>query len=353
MNSKPVILIFEDTVDNAQSLVENLARISNDFDVQIFSAKDSDSSESFVERLALELKYYDNILLIVSDMDLSKTDKFKGLTDAVIFRVAHELGLPTAYYSTALGGSEGRRLDQAGDGRILLGSTDYQQISRRIQVLANGFLSINFSMDAIALDPVDKRPQSASALIAELVGRKETADRIDLYLSGDQRMAAEILSSPKDGRIRRHATIFGTWIYDSLMRYPGVFLNDVSAASYLNIAVEDFKREEIRGVFDACIYSGPFTDSESPLFWRDEIDRMLANANVDSGLELIESMGLTASPCICSVDGSLEAGYYCMVTELPVSFERSVGNISSFPPGADLARLAEPVYEELSPWLSV
>lgn len=353
MKSKPVILIFEDTVDNAKSLEENLAKISTDYDIQIFSAKDNDSSESFVERLSSELQHYSNILLIVSDMDLSKTDKFKGLTDAVIYRVAHELGLPTAYYSTALGGSEGRRLDQAGDGRILLGSTDYAQISQRVNVLANGFCSINSLMDTIIGMPPNKRPQSASALIGELVGRKETADRIDLYLSGDQRMAAEILSSPKDGRIKRHATIFGTWIYDSLMRYPGVFLNNISAASYLNIDIKDFEREEIRAIFSECIYSGPFTDTTSPLYWRDEIDRMLATAEADSGLELVERQGLKASPCMCFVDKTLEAGYYCMVSEQPVSFERSVGNISSFPPGADLARLSEPVYDELSPWLSV
>lgn len=353
MNSKPVILIFEDTIDNANSLERNLAKLSNDFDVQIFSAKDSDSSDSFVERLALELKHYENILLIVSDMDLSKTDKFKGLTDAVIYRVAQELGLPTAYYSTALGGSEGRRLDQAGDGRILLGSTDYEKISQRIDVLANGFLQINSLMESIAANPVEQRPQSPSALIAYLIGRSETADRIDLYLSGDQRMAAEILSSPKDGRIKRHATIFGTWVYDSLMRYPGVFLSDVSAASYLNISVSDFGREDVRAIFEGCKYSGPFADSSYPLYWRDEIDRMLASSNVENGLELVQARSLNVAPCMCSVDGSLEAGYYCMVTELPVSFERSVGNISSFPPGADLARLAEPVYDELSPWLSV
>jgi hypothetical protein len=137
------------------------------------------------------------------------------------------------------------------------------------------------------------------------------------------------------------------------MRYPGVFLNLIAAASYLNISVEDFEREEIRNVFEGCLYSGPFADDEAPLFWRDEIDRMLANADVESGRELVVKQGLDVSPCMCSVDGSLEAGYYCMVTELPVSFERSVGNISSFPPGADLARLAEPVYDELSPWLSV
>ncbi|UVK87450.1 hypothetical protein LOY52_21710 [Pseudomonas sp. B21-051] len=353
MNNKPVILIFEDTIDNASSLERNLAKLSADFDVQIFSAKDNDSSESFVERLTLELNHYHEILLIVSDMDLSKTDKFKGLTDAVIFRVAHELGLPTAYYSTALSGSEGRRLDQAGDGRILLGSTDYEQIAQRISVLANGFQSINALMEEIAANPVDKRPQSPADLIAQLIGRKETADRINLYLSGDQRIAAEILSSPKDGRIKRHATIFGTWIYDSLMRYPGVFLNCVSAASYLNISVDDFNREDVRAVFEKCKYFGPFADEHSPLYWRDEIDRLLANSNVDSGLELVEIHGLNVSPCMCSVDQSLEAGYYCMVTEMPVSFERSVGNISTFPPGADLARLAEPVYDELSPWLSV
>lgn len=353
MNVKPVVLLFEDTVDNAKKLKENLSAITDRFDVQIFSAKDLDSDDSFVERLGAELVHYGRILLIISDMDLSKTDKFKGLTDAVVSRVAHELGIPTAFYSTALGGAEGRRLDQAGDGRILLGSTDYEKIAHRIGVLADGFLAINQIMQDVASIPVADRPKSAASLVARLIGRESASDRIDLYLSGDQRIAAEILSSPKDSIIARQSTIFGTWIFDSLMRYPGVLLNGVSAASYLNVSLGEFFKPEIFEIFKPALYHGPFADWKEPLYWREALDVMLMEDEKEDGLEFLTSRGIKASRCQCSVEPDLDAGYYCMVTEAPVSFEKSVGNVSTFPPGADLARLSEPVFDELSPWLSV
>jgi len=353
MSEKPVILLFEDTEDNANRLQEYLRAVSGRFNVQIFSAQDLDSDDSFVERLGAELKHYERILLIVSDMDLSKTNRFKGLTDAVVFRVAHELGIPTAFYSTALEGAEGRRLDQAGDGRILLGSNNYEQIAHRIAVLADGFQAINQSMLEIASSPVSDRPKTGASLVARLIGRDSTTDRIDLYLSGDQRIAAEILSSPKDSILARQSTIFGTWIYDSLMRYPGVLLNSVSAASYLNVSLDDFSKAEILAVFDPARYDGPFTDFEAPLYWREVLDGMLAENDAEDGLELLSHRGINASRCQCSVDPTLDAGYYCMVNEAPVSYEKSIGNISTFPPGADLARLSEPVFDELSPWLSV
>ncbi|MBA4681350.1 hypothetical protein DP090_005970 [Pseudomonas sp. MDMC216] len=351
MTTKPLVLLFEDTLDNAISLGDNLAGVE-DYEFRLFEPQDIDSNESFVQRLTAELKHYSNILLIISDMDLSKTDRFKGLNDAVVLRVAQELGIPTAYYSTALGGTEGHRLDQAGDGRILLGSTDYKEIAHRVDVLAKGFLRINNKMQELARG--SSRPASPAMLVAELIGRTETADRVNLYLSGDQRMAAEILSSPKnDEKLIRHSTIFGTWIYDSLMRYPGVLLNSTAAASYLNVSLADFANEKIQQLFEFALYSGPFVDDERPLYWRDLLDNLIADEDVDDGLMLVRKQGFEAKPCMCSVDNTLEAGYYCMVTEAPVSFDKSVGNISLFPPGADLARLAEPIYEELSPWIGV
>jgi hypothetical protein len=45
------------------------------------------------------------------------------------------------------------------------------------------------------------------------------------------------------------------------------------------------------------------------------------------------------------------AGYYCMLRELPVSFENSKGGLPWFPRGADLARVSRSAYEQLGPWL--
>ena len=42
-----------------------------------------------------------------------------------------------------------------------------------------------------------------------------------------------------------------------------------------------------------------------------------------------------------------------MVTKQPVSLENSRGNISWFPPGADLARIRTDVYNDVGPWLGL
>ncbi|BCF94942.1 hypothetical protein [Paraburkholderia largidicola] len=351
--AQSIILLFEDTEANARQIEQFLdPKLSNKFKLAIFATDKPVTEASFVQRLKDELGRYGDISLIVSDMDLSKTQGYKGLTDAIITRVAHDLGIPTAYYSTALAAQEGHRQDQAGDGRILLGAAEYPLIAHRISVLAEGFAEIKQKIVEILKMPPAQRPQSAAEFVAELIGRKETFQRVGLYVSGDQRIGAEILSSPKDRGASRQAMIFGTWIFDSLMRYPGVFVNRTAAASYLNINPEQFSSHEIFSLWTDALYSGPFADQESPLFWRDKLDRMLSSAGADDGREYVIGKEIFAEPCYCSVDPTVEAGYFCMVTEKPVSYENSVGNVSWFPPGADLARISVPKYEELAPWLS-
>ncbi len=349
---KPVVLLFEDTPANASAIINNLSD-TEAFEFSLFEALNDPTDESFSERISQEIAKYGDILLIVSDMDLSKTKGFQGLTDAIISRVAHQHGIPTAYYSSALDGAEGASLDQAGDGRILLGSIDYEGIAHKIEVLGKGFLNLRSKLTSLADQPASARPTNAAELIADLIGKRDIFDRVSLFLSGDQRIGAEILSAPKSNMLAHQTAIFGTWIYDSLMRYPGVFVNTVAASSYLNISYEDFLKPEVAALWEQAKYSGVFSDSRKVLFWREELDAMLSEQGCDDGLEYIRKFGLDARSCKCSIDSTSDAGYYCMVTKKPVSFEASVGDISWFPPGADLARISRPSYEELAPWLGL
>ncbi|MDN7592242.1 hypothetical protein [Burkholderia seminalis] len=351
---KPTILLFEDTETTAERIEKILTqRLSKNFEIKVFSSAVEATDASFVDRLKEEIPKYGEVALVISDMDLSKIDRYKGLTDAVITRVSHDLGIPAAYYSTALAAIEGQKQDQAGDGRILLGAPQYEVIAHKICILAEGFVSIKKNIESILSRKSIDRPQSASEFVAELIGRKETFHRIGLYVSGDQRMGAEILSSPKDKAADRQTTIFGTWIFDSLMRYPGVFVNTTAAASYLNIEPSQFLDKEIFQLWKDAIYTGPFSDESNPIFWRDKLDRILSEESAEDGRDYLSKKGIFVNSCPCSVDESVDAGYYCMITERPVSYEHSVGNISWFPPGADLARIAAPKYDELAPWLSV
>ena len=77
-------------------------------------------------------------------------------------------------------------------------------------------------------------------------------------------MVAEIL--PFADR-KRHAelrqrlpSLFGYWLVDSILRFPGLLLNAVASASYLDISVQAFEGD-VRNAFKSALYRGPFNDT--------------------------------------------------------------------------------------------
>jgi hypothetical protein len=119
----------------------------------------------------------------------------------------------------------------------------------------------------------------------------------------------------------------------------------------LNISVSAFRKSSIRTLFKSALYKGPFSDTDNPLWWRKDLDRILFAAKAEDGNRYARRKLRKAVPrCL---DGGKRAGLYCMVTETPVSEENSVGNISWFPPGADLARVRRDVYDQMGPWLGL
>ena len=84
------------------------------------------------------------------------------------------------------------------------------------------------------------------------------------------------------------------------------------------------------------------------------LDDLLLEIDADDGREYVNAkIGRQVNPCVCSESGEEPAGYYCMITGKPVSEECAQGNISWFPPGADLAKIALSKYDELVPWLAI
>src|SRR5207249_1513314 len=110
-----------------------------------------------------------------------------------------------------------------------------------------------------------------------------------------------------------------------ILRFPGLLVSEVAAASYLNIAPGAFKHAAVQQLFSKALYKGPFCEEESPRWWRVELDALLTSAACSDGREFAakKSGGKPPAPCQCSVDHSLRAGYYCMLTEKPVSLEKS------------------------------
>jgi hypothetical protein len=151
---------------------------------------------------------------------------------------------------------------------------------------------------------------------------------------------------------RRIPTALGYWLYDSVLRFPGIVVNEIAAASYLNIDAEQFRdRPRIQGLFSSALYQGPFADPKAPIWWRDKLDDLLQKAKAKDGRSLVHKvLKTTVKPCF---DGKKRAGYYCVVTGKPVSKENSRGQISWLPRGADLSRVRKDIYEELAPWIGL
>lgn len=351
------LLYFEDTDAMAQEMVTLLGNALDGFaEVDRFVATEK-SDQMYDARLeheiALRTSEDSEVVFILSDADLARTASFTGLSDANVNKVASKLGIPAAFYSSNLVGVEFVKADQAGDGRILLDRSDPPAMVVEVNLLVRGFCAISDALKAIANRPTAERPQDTASLLATLLGRPEMKNRVKLYISGDQRVGAELLASPSHG-IGRQAAIFGTWIYDSLLKYPGMTVGPVAAASYLGIAVEEFEKTDVQELFAEAIYSGPFQSNERPLWWRDRLDEMLIEADVDDAAAFVaEKLGREIPPCLCSESQRAPAGFFCMITKQPVSEEHSVGGVSWFPPGADLARIALSKYDELAPWLAI
>ncbi len=75
--------------------------------------------------------------------------------------------------------------------------------------------------------------------------------------------------APKEKRNRHLSCLLGYWLWDSVLRYPGVVVNMVAASSDLNIEQEVFENEDdVRNCFSPALYDGPFKEAKGSMWWR-------------------------------------------------------------------------------------
>jgi hypothetical protein len=189
------------------------------------------------------------------------------------------------------------------------------------------------------------KPKSGtpSSWMCALLGRPEIQTRLSLYGAGDQQYLEGLATVNALAEPRRACRIISSelsyWLWESILRFPGLLLNEIAAASFLNIDERDFSKKEVRALFKKALYEGPFSNVSSR-WWQDDLQNILKQNKAKSGLEFTKRKGFsTISSCKCSVDPKEDAGYYCMLSEKPVSFKNSMGKIPYFPPGADLERV--------------
>ncbi|HEV2247244.1 MAG TPA: hypothetical protein VGW37_11385 [Terriglobia bacterium] len=358
------IVLFEDDPQFGTQ-IEAAIRASLPRDLQLVRFESKLKQTSFLQpyedalREELSRREYSNIVLIVSDRDLSKTERYTGLSEAIVSKVAAELGVPICLYARGCSDSVLDRQRSWGDGRIVLDSDSPARMASKIRVLAEGFIAIRGSLKKALALRGSKRPHTPAQVMAQVVGQEGLVDKIALYGSGDQKMVAEILPFATKSNVaefrKRLPCLLGYWLNDSILRFPGLLVNTIAAASYLDIKVTTFEKDnEVQDLFKSALYRGPFATVDEPAWWRGKLDDLILQGNCTDGRSLAEKkLKRVVESCPCSVNRKIKAGYYCVATNQPVSLDNSKGNISWFPPGADLARIRNDVYYEMGPWLGL
>jgi hypothetical protein len=356
------VVLFEDTLQTRSEILNALEKhLSSEgsvipFEHNRFTESEEDKERMYEDRLESILKNppYDGATLVVADRDLSKSQDsdFRGLSVNSVAAACRRLAIPVCSYAR----QPESDYDYAWRGRweeghiVLHLSKGGDELARKAAIAARGFAEI-----AAKLPEVKVTTKSSPAkILAVLLEKPEYSDKISLYAVGDQNRLTEILAKTQRSQdwVKPMSHFLGYWLWDSLLRYPGLFVNEVAAASHLNIETESFRRSDVQTIFEAAIYRGPFADPNAPQWWRGILDDIVSKDNCADGLELVrKGVDPKIDRSQCCVDPSIPAGYYCIISSEPVSLENSKGGLSWFPRGADLTRVSNPKFEEYEPWL--
>jgi hypothetical protein len=293
--------------------------------------------------------------LIVCDRDL--TIYANAQSDRVVSEAAERLGVPICLYEAR--GATGL-LPLATIGRwkqkeIVVEASD-PLFGQRCAGLYLGFERIRAALNKIKEQ--DFANMTPPDILANILGKKEELDHIALYGAGEQDALQELLpyyksaTSDTSAIKARYHRVLGNWLYSSILRFPGILVNEVAAASYLGIAVRDFTEKPVQKLFEKAVYLGPFADC-GKWWWRRELDKIIAAAKCRTGFEYAKKRGRQVRPCRCSEENHPQAGYYCMIRQKPVCEKHSRGGISWFPGGADLARVSSLEFEKIGPFVGL
>lgn len=350
------IILFEDDPKYSQQLPEELTKhLRGKGEVKLFKVLKAGNGDGLYEdRLMREMERadYKEPALIVADRDLSRTEGYEGMSESEVKRIADRLSIPECAYARGVRAQDFMSVAERREARIVLSLEKGNDVfAQQVVSIAEGFAFI-----AKRLPSVHKTAgvNSLGKLLASILGKPEYADKMDLYASGDQNRLASVLQvrDSRKEKLKHLMCLLGYWLWDSILRYPGVVVNEVATSSYLNIQETVFKRDEVQAIFAEAQYKGPFADAKGPMWWRGMLDDMVAKGGVKDGREFAKKRLRKDIPrSKCCVDATKPAGYYCMLSKKPVSLENSKGGLAWFPRGADLARVSNTKYDELAAWL--
>lgn len=351
------ILFFEDDDAIAMKVKSGLIRKFGK-SVKIELAKDiipkQENDKTFVHRLYEVLKNEKSVELIVADVNLWNIDSYRGLSAEVVSEVGRRLFIPVCIYSLNVR-SDLKKIKESNDASINIeGDPNSPENLTKIKNVYDGFVEIKRAYKRLSKS---MQSESLPRILAVILKKTQYVDRFSLYSLGNQGFLKYAPTEQKklnnELRTKTIPYILGNWLLLSIMKFPGILLSEVAAASYLNININDYEKPKVKNLFKTALFSGPFSKLEN-YWWRYELDEILDRNKVNSGLDLARyKINNRIKSCKCSVDSKLTAGYYCIITEQPVSLEKSTSEISWIPKGADLARVSKPAYDRLKPWIGI
>lgn len=362
-NVSKSIVIFEDTPKNLSELKKELEELfANelvgvyDFNTLYKDKKEKEFKQTDKIQDKLRCIFNDSaapIEMVIVDLDLSQYQDY-DISEPVISNVCDSLGIPICMYSRHTDEDELERIRNWSDRHIVLNSN--QPISKIAGQCANifkGFHAIREEFNAVE----DRSTLGPMDLISRILKAPEGAESLIVhYTTGYFSVMTQLLGDPEQ-RNRLFPVILGYWIYNSVLRFPGVLLNETAAASYLDIDVEFFKNNrEVKDAFEESQYRGPFHEI-MPSWWKDGLDELLSEIEMESEDAIpvshlyLKQKGIKKILRARCEEGNHEgAGFYCIITKKPVCSNHSTGNIAWLPQGAIQSRICNSKWDELGPW---
>jgi len=369
------ILLFEDIPAEATPKIADIkAEAKGKIEVIHYQNPPDDSTDHknfnfeqavldvFGTRAAVE----EHVALIVADQELSQYDQLRPATGETVDAFAKTLGIPVCFYERDLErGSETLRLQRWqkwSKARIILRNPQ-KNFGLRCVSLFNGFESIR---NALLASTEEQR--TPAILLSVILGRREMADRIAQYGANEQGILEEIASLYDEANaensnkaaiakvIHKHLPrILGNWLLTSLLRYPGITVDENSCAAYLGLAHQTLTHSKMAKALSSAEYKGPFSKFQT-WWWRDKIDELLTSGkDTDTGVRFAKSNGVRPLHELkCTTKGCAQvAKYNCMLSGKVVCADHSRGGISWFPAGADLARVSKIEFEKIGPFIGI
>lgn len=285
--------------------------------------------------------------LAVLDHDLTR---YLPLVDGETVKDAcSSIGVPLCVYTFQEGPDD--RVAYLQDWRGPQVAIDVEEEPQRIAELITGY-SEGFS--ELRSSFRGARKMSLSSIFKDVLrAPPEATPRLEQYLwSGVLPLGVLKASREVDPKFlgRIASTTFGYWICNTLLRFPGVLLNNVAAASYLGVNPEQFaQREDLRAPFKRALYKGPFS-STGPYWWTTEIDRIVAAdagtlpQTSPPGFGYLRGIDPEVKKCRCAA-GHPGAGYYCVLTKKPVCDRHSIRPLGVIPVAADRSRILKKEFD--------